>query len=96
MGVAAGDYGNDGDIDLYVTNYGHTILYHNNGNGAFTDVTASAAFVDYDKDGLRDIAVVHYVDFYRRPSYRFEGKLADCGPSPFRRRFDELAPALLQ
>ena len=65
MGVAAGDYDNDGYVDLYVTNYDHNILYHNNGNGTFTDVTASAgvassgwstsaAFVDYDKDGLLD------------------------------------------
>ena len=40
MGVAAGDYDNDGYVDLYVTNYAHNILYHNNGNGTFTDVTA--------------------------------------------------------
>jgi hypothetical protein len=42
MGVAAGDYDNDGYTDLYVTNYDHNILYHNNGNGTFTDVTAIA------------------------------------------------------
>src|ERR1700722_8244268 len=41
-GVASGDYDNDGYVDLYVTNYGHNILYPNNGNGPFTDVTASA------------------------------------------------------
>jgi len=101
MGVAAGDYDNDGYIDLYVTNYGHNVLYHNNGNGTFTDVTAgagvassgwstSAAFVDYDRDGLLDIAVVHYVDFYRRPCYMFEGKLDYCGPSPFKGTATEL------
>ncbi len=101
MGVAAGDYDNDGYTDLYVTNYGHNILYHNNGNGTFTDVTASAgvassgwstsaAFIDYDRDGLLDLAVVHYVDFYRRPCYMFDGKLDYCGPSPFKGTATEL------
>ena len=101
MGVAAGDYDNDGYVDLYVTNYGHNILYHNNGNGTFTDVTASAgvassgwptsaAFIDYDRDGLLDIAVVRYVDFYRRPCYMFDGKLDYCGPSPFKGTATEL------
>lgn len=101
MGVAAGDYDNDGYTDLYVTNYGHNVLYHNNGNGTFTDVTASAgvgasgwstsaAFIDYDKDGLLDIAVVHYVDFYPRPCYMFQGKLDYCGPSPFKGSATEL------
>jgi hypothetical protein len=101
MGVAAGDYDNDGYVDLYVTNYGHNVLYHNNGNGTFTDVTASAgvassgwstsaAFIDYDKDGLLDIAVVHYVDFYRRPCYMLDGKLDYCGPSPFKGTATEL------
>ena len=62
-------------MDLYVTNYGRNVLYHNNGNGTFTDVTktagvessgwsTSAAFIDYDRDGLLDLAVVHYVEFY--------------------------------
>jgi hypothetical protein len=74
MGVATGDYDNDGFVDLYVTNVGHNVLYHNNGNGTFTDVTrdtgvdderwsTSAAFVDYDGDGLLDLFVGNYVDF---------------------------------
>ena len=93
-GVAAGDYDNDGYTDLYVTNYGHNVLYHNNGNGTFTDVTAqagvassgwssSAAWVDYDKDGLLDLVVVHYLDFYRRPCYTPQGSPNYCGPQPF-------------
>ena len=101
MGVAAGDYDNDGYVDLYVTNYGRNILYHNNGNGTFTDVTAgagvassgwstSAAFIDYDKDGLLDLAVVHYVDFYRRPCYMPDGRLDYCGPQPFKGTVTEL------
>src|SRR5271154_3088136 len=95
MGVAAGDYDNDGYTDLYVTNYGHNVLYHNNGNGTFSDVTAtagvassgwssSAAFIDYDKDGLLDLVVVHYVDFYRRPCYTPQGSPNYCGPQPFK------------
>ena len=65
MGVAVGDYDNDGYPDLYVTSYGKNILYHNNGDGTFTDVTAkagvagggwsvSAGFFDYDNDGKLD------------------------------------------
>jgi enediyne biosynthesis protein E4 len=74
MGVAAGDYDNDGRVDLYVTGYGHNTLYHNNGDGTFTDVTAkagvaasgwstSAGFFDYDRDGLLDLAVVRYLQW---------------------------------
>jgi len=74
MGVAAGDYDNDGFSDLYVTNYGANILYHNNGNGTFTDVTqqagvaaagwsASAGFFDYDNDGRLDLFVTRYLDW---------------------------------
>lgn len=74
MGVAVGDYDNDGYDDLYVTALGGNRLYHNNGNGTFTDVTAaagvggsgwstSAAFVDYDNDGLLDLVVARYLDW---------------------------------
>ena len=74
MGVAVGDYNNDGYPDLYVTEFGSNLLYRNNGNGTFTDVTAeagvqaggwsaSAAFVDYDGDGYLDLYVTRYLDF---------------------------------
>ncbi len=72
MGVAVGDYDNDGYPDLYVTNVGRNILYHNNGDGTFTDVTdaagvagsgwsAGALFVDYDRDGRLDLFVSRYL-----------------------------------
>jgi hypothetical protein len=94
MGVAAGDYDNDGFIDLYVTNFGHNVLYRNKGNGTFQDVTksagvessgwsTSAAFVDYDKDGFLDLVVVHYVDFDTRSCFTPTGRHDYCGPKPF-------------
>jgi len=74
MGVAVGDYDNDGFPDIYVTNFGRNILYHNNGDGTFTDVTAkagvaaggwsaSAGFLDYDNDGRLDLFVTRYLDW---------------------------------
>jgi enediyne biosynthesis protein E4 len=79
MGVAVGDYDNDGYPDIYVTNYGKNILYHNNGDGTFTDVTAkagvagggwsvSAGFFDYDNDGKLDLFVTRYLDWDMRHS----------------------------
>ena len=75
MGCAVGDYDNDGDLDLYVTNYGPNTLYANNGDGTFSNVTdhahvgnahwsTSAAFIDYDGDGHLDLYVVNYLDFH--------------------------------
>jgi hypothetical protein len=76
MGVAVGDYNNDGLPDLLVTCLNGVVLYRNNGDGTFTDVTRAAglsgdsgwatgaAFGDYDKDGWPDLFVSHYVDFH--------------------------------
>jgi hypothetical protein len=73
MGVAAGDFDNDGFVDLYRTGLSGAVLLRNNGNGTFTDVTAragvsnpggwgvSAAFVDYDRDGWLDLYVGNYL-----------------------------------
>ena len=75
QGVAVGDYDNDGYPDLYVTGYGRAILYHNNRDGTFTDVTAkagvgdagqwstSAAWFDYDRDGWLDLVVCNYINW---------------------------------
>ena len=73
MGVAVGDYDNDGDLDFYLTNYGPNYLYRNNGDGTFTDLkeagaddsrwTTSAAFLDYDRDGDLDLFATNYLGF---------------------------------
>lgn len=74
MGVAVGDYNNDGFPDMFVGNYGVSRLYKNNGNGTFSDVAekvglavtgwhTGATFGDFDKDGLLDLFVPAYVDF---------------------------------
>ena len=74
MGCAVADYDNDGDLDIYITNYGRNVLYDNQGDGTFVDVTEYAqvgderfgtgcAFLDYDGDGYLDLYVANYVDF---------------------------------
>ncbi len=100
MGVAVGDYDNDGDADLFVSNYGTSRLYRNNGDGTFTDVApklglaikgwhTGATFGDYDKDGRLDLFVPAYVDFDFNnlpPSPADTGKAAngDVNPCQFR------------
>jgi enediyne biosynthesis protein E4 len=81
MGVGVGDYDNDGWPDLLIVGYGRCILYHNNGDGTFRDVSAhagvlnegrwssSAAWFDFDNDGLLDLVIANYVDW--SPEHNF-------------------------
>jgi enediyne biosynthesis protein E4 len=100
MGVAVGDYDNDGFPDLLVLGYGRCILYHNNGNGTFTDVSAhagvenfgrwasSAAWFDYDNDGRLDLIIANYVDWSPEHNFycgdRAPGMRSYCHPDDFR------------
>jgi enediyne biosynthesis protein E4 len=95
MGVAVADYDNDGFPDLFVTNYGKNILYHNNGDGTFTDVTAkagvagggwsvSAGFFDYDNDGHLDLFVTRYMEWDTKHSKACGGAWRTyCPPAEF-------------
>ncbi len=90
-GVAVGDYNGDGYPDLYVTGYGHNILYRNNGNGTFTDVTeqsgladpnwsTSAVWFDYDNDGRLDLFVCSFVDYSAQSTVM-------CGDNELHKRY---------
>ena len=95
IGVAVGDYDNDGHLDLYVTGFGGNTLYHNNGNGTFTEVTtaagvgsgrlsSSAAWVDTDGDGYLDLFVCNYVHYKTSDDLwcsKFAGQKSYCGPN---------------
>ena len=95
MGVAAGDYDNDGWVDLFVCNYGPNTLYRNNGDGTFREVTGtagvgdgrwavSASFGDYDADGWLDLYVTNTVQFdHKDPDpmeCHYRGITVQCGP----------------
>jgi len=99
MGVAVGDLDNDGFPDLFVCGYGRSFLYHNNGNGTFTDVTkragvenggrwaSSAAWFDYDNDGRLDLVIANYVDWSPGRNFycgdRGPGMRSYCHPDDF-------------
>ena len=94
MAASAADYDNDGFLDLYVCNYGRSILYRNNGDGTFTDVTGKAGLAspgwalaapwfDYNGDGRLDVFVVHYLE-YDKGAFQRTGAYykADNFPGP--------------
>jgi hypothetical protein len=95
MGAATGDYDNDGFADLYVTGYPRNALFHNNRDGTFTEVTAtagvagsgwsaSAAFFDYDRDGHLDLFVARYLDWDISRNLRCGGgEPAYCNPDQY-------------
>ncbi len=97
MGVAAGDFDNDGQVDLYLTQAGSNQLWRNLGDGTFQDVTEaagagdprwslSATWVDFDLDGWLDLYVVNYVDFSvadHRQCRMMSGQPDYCGPQVF-------------
>lgn len=95
MAVVTADYDNDGDQDLFVSNYGPNVFYRNNGDGTFTDITKEAGlennllgigstFLDYDQDGYLDLYVGNYIEYdpdyqYFYAANRFPGPLAYHG-----------------
>ena len=99
MGVAVGDFNNDGYPDLFVLGYGRCILYRNNGDGSFTDVTAkagvenrgrwasSAAWFDYDNDGRLDLVIANYLDWSPEKNFycgdRAPGMRSYCHPDDY-------------
>jgi hypothetical protein len=95
MGCAVGDIDNDGDLDLFVSNWGPDTLWRNDGRGGFSDISeaagigdagfgTSAAFLDYDRDGWLDLFVARYVDFDPQLRCTQEGGRRDyCGPTQF-------------
>ncbi len=104
MGVSYADIDNDGDLDIYILNYGRNEMWQNNGDGTFSDITntsgtgdtswsSSASFFDFDKDGYLDLYVVNYVDykidnFLRCKSY--DGSLDYCSPQGYKAKHDKL------
>jgi hypothetical protein len=104
MGVAAGDFDNDGCVDLYLTNFGPNQLFRNRCDGTFTDVSkqsgtddqgfsVSASFVDYDRDGWLDLFVGNYLDYSiesNQECFLVSGERDYCPPTAYRAQPDRL------
>jgi hypothetical protein len=101
MGVATGDYDNDGWVDLFVTGYGRTRLLRNNRGKRLEDVTSgagvadtgwtvSASFFDYDRDGWLDLFVARYVTYAPVKCVLLSGRPDYCGPKSFAPQADRL------
>lgn len=97
MGIAAGDFDNDGCVDFYLTNFGANQLWRNNCDGTFTDVSrqsgtddagwgVSAAFVDYDRDGWLDLYVGNYAQYDTKTDQKctnLNGRRDYCTPAVY-------------
>ncbi len=103
VGATTGDYDNDGDVDIYVTNFGTNVLYRNNGDATFTDVAQTAnvadmkwgtscAFADLDSDGFLELYITNYADYSPvtdKPCNR-HGISVYCGPHTYPPQSDSL------
>ncbi|MCC9599781.1 CRTAC1 family protein [Stieleria sp. JC731] len=104
QGVTYGDVDNDGDLDVYVTNFGENVFLRNNGDGTFGDATvesglrsdrwgAGATFIDYDRDGWLDLYVCNYVTYSAstdKPCFGASGRRDYCGPNSYDGEADQL------
>ncbi len=103
VGATTGDYDNDGDIDVYVTNFGANVLYRNNGDATFTDIAQAAnvadtkwgtscAFAELDNDGFLELYITNYADYSPitdKPCDR-QGISVYCGPRSYPPQTDSL------
>lgn len=101
IGASAADYDNDGDLDLYVLNYGPNVLYRNNGDTTFTDVSSksgledtywslSAPWLDYDRDGDLDVYVANYLEYDAGKFRDFYAAAGYPGPLSYKAQPDRL------
>jgi hypothetical protein len=101
MGASAADYDSDGDLDLYVLNYGPNVFYRNDGDGTFTDVSTesglddaswslSAPWLDYDRDGDLDVYVANYLEYDAGKFRDFYPAAGYPGPLSYKAQADRL------